>query len=362
MKKERLLYLIPHLQKSGPVEQLRSLIKNIDDNKYDVYIVTLFKERQNSLLSDFQNLGCRVIQLNCSYYNLIRQRYQLKKTIQKITPDIIHSNSVFTDIAVKGNSDNHKLVITQHNYIYEDLIPKYGRAAGTILALLEKKAILYADTVVACSNTLKNKYKKIINGDIVAIPNGIDIDEWNCSYKGKNELRNDLGIPENKHVFLSTGLLIKRKNPVLVIDAFLQSKCHDSVLVMLGDGDCFDECKKRAGSSSNIIFKGRVNNVKDYLFAADTFISASSSEGLPYAVMEAECTGIKMILSDIPQHYEVGAGEDIDYFDINNKQSLIQLLIDNSKHEERIKYNLDRISAKSMADGYMKLYESLAER
>ena len=54
--------------------------------------------------------------------------------------------------------------------------------------------------------------------------------------------------------------------------------------------------------------------VKDYLQAADIFISTAVSEGLPNTVLEALSSGLPCILSDIGPHREiieknVGAGK-----------------------------------------------------
>lgn len=65
--KYKILYVIPHLEKSGPVEQLRSLIKYLDREQYTPEIITLFKERENSNLFDFsKKLNVPVTQINGS--------------------------------------------------------------------------------------------------------------------------------------------------------------------------------------------------------------------------------------------------------------------------------------------------------
>lgn len=359
MEKIKILYLIPHLQRSGPVEQLKLLVENLNKKEYEIYIATMYEERNNSLIETFRHEVSSVIQLHCKYYNIAQQKKRLRKVIKNINPDIIHSNSVFTDIISCNNTLEHKLVITQHNYIYEDLIPQYGNFIGKLLCHFEKKAILNSDVVITCSNTLKDKYSKVIKKNMVAIPNGIDINQWSHIDSDIKSLKESLNLPLDKHIFLSTGLLIKRKDPQLIIDAFIQSHCNNSILVMLGDGDQSESCKKLAKDRTDIVFKGRVNNVKDYLFASDTFISASQSEGLPYAVMEAECTGIKMILSNIPQHHEVSKSNQINFFNVGNTKELISLIQENCKDNNRITYNINELSAEKMAEEYHRIYKSL---
>ena len=54
-----------------------------------------------------------------------------------------------------------------------------------------------------------------------------------------------------------------------------------------------------------IHFMGKRADVALFLQNSDVFVSASDSEGLPNAVLEALACGCSVILSDIPQHKEI---------------------------------------------------------
>jgi glycosyltransferase involved in cell wall biosynthesis len=75
------------------------------------------------------------------------------------------------------------------------------------------------------------------------------------------------------------------------------------MLIMLGDGKLREECQKY--SNENVLILGEVSNVNDYLNISDIFISASKSEGLPNAVLEAMAAQVMVILSDISPHKEI---------------------------------------------------------
>src|SRR5690625_7843892 len=74
---------------------------------------------------------------------------------------------------------------------------------------------------------------------------------------------------------------------------------------MLGGGELQSACKALAGQTNNILIKGAVANVAEYLQASDYFVSCSKAEGLPMAVIEALAWGLPCVLSDIPPHYEI---------------------------------------------------------
>src|SRR5690625_7535896 len=74
---------------------------------------------------------------------------------------------------------------------------------------------------------------------------------------------------------------------------------------MLGGGELQSACKALAGQTNNILIKGAVQNVAQYLQASDYFVSCSKAEGLPMAVIEALACGLPCLLSDISPHAEI---------------------------------------------------------
>lgn len=360
-KKYKIMYLIPHLEHTGPVSQLYGLIKYLNRDTFEPIIVTFYDERVNSLIDEFVKLHIKVYQIHSNHFKIFFQKYKVRKIIREINPDIIHSNSVFTDIiASKMKQESIPLILTLHNFIYEDLIHKYGHLIGRVLCFLEKKAICKADIVITCSKTLKNKYRKIIHRKYNAIQNGLEISKWKMKNRDKFQIRNKLGIPVDKFVFLSTGVLVRIKDPITIIAAFKNLKNEKAYLIMLGDGSVEKDCKKFANNNPNIKFTGCVNNVKDYLYAADVLVSASLSEGLPYAILEAEATGIKMILSDIPSHREVIQNniEDVFLFETQNIKQLTEAMcccyIEQNK--SKITYHMEQFTAQYMSSQFQKIY------
>ena len=359
--KKRILYLIPHLQNQGPVIQLLSLLRHLNFTEFEPTIATVFPERENSMLDQFANLGIRVACGNAGRWQILSQKEIIQKAIEQTEPDIIHSCSVITDSICASLKLHHPLMITLHNNIYEDVAVQYGKLIGGYLVKQEKKAISKATTVVPCSKTLGRQYRKIIHREYVPIPNGIETDQWmeRPALSGK-ELREKLKLPQDRFILLSTGKLIERKKPITVIEAFVSAKLQKAILVMLGDGDLADQCK--AAANEDVVFPGRVQNVKEYLYAADLLISASSAEGLPYAILEAECTGIRMILSDIPQHREAMGenAEKIRFFPVGNQEELKRLIrIEAGGGSYRNRYDTGRISAQAMAEKYMEEYRKM---
>ena len=131
-------------------------------------------------------------------------------------------------------------------------------------------------------------------------------------------------------------------------------------------GDRTEICRKISGCQKNILFTGQVNNISDYLAAADYYVSASDLEGMPNSVLEAMAAGLPAILSDIPPHVEIlshdmRAGR---LFSCKNTKELAQILnnIDNigENSGELATLLVQRnFTMQIMSNQYTELYEKL---
>jgi len=96
-------------------------------------------------------------------------------------------------------------------------------------------------------------------------------------------------LPDRK-IILSIGRFEPQKNMQLLIRSFAALKSIAYQLVILGDGTQKQECIdliKSLGIEDNVTASGFVDNVADYLHAADLYIMTSRYEGLPAVIFEA---------------------------------------------------------------------------
>ncbi len=357
---KKIVYLIPHLGNSGPVTHMYSLLRNLDPIRYNCKIITIYREQNNSMMKNFLQLGIEVIQLSCERKEILKARRLLKYMIWKLNPDIIHSESVITDILLYKLWFKMPIVTTAHNYPYDDLPLKYGKVIGRIMAKMEIESMKDMKYVISCSDSIYARFLKKLNKNICVIQNGLQFeDERQTSI---NVIRKKYHIPTDAIVFISTSTFVRRKNIEIAIEAFEKASPEKAYLIMLGTGDLLVGCKKKT-YLKKIIFVGEVNDVSSYLDEADVFISLSKSEGLPYGVLEAGFHGLTMILSNIPEHHEIieKIGK-IDYWiDLSNgEMETIKAIEDICKYS-RLKlkksYNMKKFEGKEMAKKYSKLYE-----
>ena len=305
--KIRILYVVSTLRQSGPTNQLLGIISNLDKSKYETQILTLSPEPGNSRINDFIDSGIKVSSLNLSRANFqLRGKRALMNYMTESTPDIIHTSGVRADTAVSKLNLVGKHCMTIRNYASDDYVAKFGNIVGKLAAASGINAMKRCNYVICCSNSLRDMYREILAQEIYVVQNGVDVKKFKPvnDLESKYELRDKLELPRDKVVFIAVGSLIKRKDPITMIQAFKAANVeNNAVFVLLGDGDLMEQCQDE--SDGNIIFKGNVKNVSDFLQASDICVSASESEGLPNSVLEAGRCGVDIILSDIPQHREV---------------------------------------------------------
>jgi glycosyltransferase involved in cell wall biosynthesis len=181
------------------------------------------------------------------------------------------------------------------------------------LALLP--ILLSFDRVVCCSYASLDSFpwilKRIGGRRLVAIPNGVDIQRVDVATSNVKPQKSAEGFR-----VVAANRLIALKNTDSLIRAFASVAGSEWHLQIMGDG-VMENAWKALASDLDIdhqaVFTGRVPRSTVYanLASADVFVSTSSGEGLPNAVMEAMTCRCPVILSDIPAHREI-VGDNLD--------------------------------------------------
>lgn len=364
-KKIKILYVVSTLIKCGPTNQLYGIIKNLDKQIFDINVLTLFKEDSNTEIDKFINYGIKVETLNLvkskNYYKVSKKliRYCNGKDI-----NIIHSCGLAADFStcfVKNTIH----ISSIRNYCYFDYISAFGKIFGYVMIMLNKWAIENTDYPICCSKSIMLMYKKHISKEMYYIQNGVDINKYYYNINEGDYFRKKLDLPLNKKIIIVSGSLTERKDPKFIIKAFkkineeVRKNCY---LIFIGKGQLYNECKKF--EDDQILFKGQVDNVVEYLKASDIYVSASKSEGLPNSVLEAAACGLELVLSDIPQHREIfEKDKDLaNFFKLNNSDEFTNKIkkVLNSENKKNISdYIIENFSSESNSKKYSIFYKDV---
>ncbi len=141
-----------------------------------------------------------------------------------------------------------------------------------------------------------------VESKVRLITNGIDIKRYSYSETVREEVRKELGIGKAFAV-CHVGRFETVKNHTFLLDVFhaVLKKQPSALLILAGDGRLFNEVKAKAealGIREKVRFLGVRNDVYRLFQAADCVVLPSLYEGFPVVTIEAQASGVPLVMSD----------------------------------------------------------------
>lgn len=301
----RVAYVISTLKRCGPVNVLFDIVNNLDVS-CEAVVFTLAPEPDGSRAEDFERIGVPVERVFDSRAQSMRGGGRaLGRAVARFAPDVVHVHGFRATLLCRDLP--YARIATVHNCIFEDYLTTYGRFRATWMARTEVSALKRFDAVVACSESNADYLRREYGLEVVAIRNGVDQAKYlPLAAAPREELRDRLGISPDTLALVATGGCSERKRTLSLVEAFssaLKETGADAELHVFGEGPEYSKCKSLG--LPRVHFHGFVADVVPWLQACDLFVSASASEGMPLAVLEAISCGLPALLSDIPPHREI---------------------------------------------------------
>lgn len=356
----RIVYMVSTLDRVGPTKQLLGLIAHLDTNLFEPIVVTLSSEPETTMCDRFEKIGVPIVSMKLGRFAwLLRGRTKLKELLKRLHPEILHTQGIRADRLALSSDRQIACVMTSRNFPPVDYVMKFGSVKGRVMAFLHLGAFrAKRANVVSCSYSIASQLSAV-GVDSHVIHNGVQF-----SVNGISDIRGQLPDPP---VLVVVGSLIARKNVGKIINAsriLAENVRHR--LVIVGDGILADSLKLVAGP--HVTFTGRVDQVDSILGDAACFLSASVSEGLPNAVLEALSLGVPCFLSDIPPHRELSRfyQEGVKLFDLLESDdvvasSIASYIACSSKFDSEAISNTtkEKFSSEIMSKSYQNLYKEL---
>ncbi len=224
---------------------------------------------------------------------------------------------------VKSYNPNAVLVIgwAYHSHLkliryFKNKIPVYFRGDSTLLD--EKHSLksalksiflkwVYSHINHAFYNGVNNKayFKKygLKENQLSFAPHAIDNERFSVSRANEaEELKQKSGIPTTATVILFAGKLEEKKDPALLLDAFIQINDPTLHIIFTGNGQLESSLKMKAGAYTNVHFIDFQNqsNMPVVYQACDLYCLPSKGPGESWglAVNEAMACGKAVLVSD----------------------------------------------------------------
>lgn len=359
-------FMISYVGPYGPPNVLYNIVKFLPKEKYNIFLFVIDKKNKKEDNIRFEELGVKVIELHLSKLELFF--FDIKK-LEKIIKDnnikIIHSHCLPSCILL-SKIKSCKKIATIHCNIREVFKMYKGKCYGKILEVIYLYCLKKMDLVVCCSESTKKQILEYFNFEMEFVRNGVDLKRYYLE-DSKIKLRKKLGLNENYKYFIGVGEFNENKKIFFMAEQFKKLNLKNCGLILLGNGDHSIENKIKDLNNKNIITPGKVNNVNEYLNAADYFVSASLYEGLPNSVLEACCAKLPLLLSDIAPHKEIISIDNKSgiLFKTNNgedfSKALKNILNKDSKEMSEASYSIveKHLNSEMMSLEYQNYYEKI---
>ena len=174
----------------------------------------------------------------------------------------------------------------------------YGLIRPFFNALVDCKI---APSTLAAEYTFGKKTVK--KGNVALLNNGVDLSIFRFDPVGRKQIRDEFNIDDDTVLLGHIGRFSRQKNHMFLIEVFAQYHRwnKNARLMLVGEGELKNEIEeliKRYHLEDVVIFTGVRRDIPQILSAMDVFVFPSFHEGMPNTVIEAQATGLPVVLAD----------------------------------------------------------------
>lgn len=333
-EKYKICYLETSQQIGGGQVGLLDILKNLDYDRFDPWIILQSKGPFYDKLQEIKNV--KICLTKFIYLpKKISEREQLpiyspfsvrilRQKLNEIQPHLVHSNHLNVGrYGSKAAFLNKVPNIVTFRCIYHKRKFNYGR-------FVENRILTYSDNVVF--NSIRGAEilkERSLKRNILSIINGVDLTKFSKSSPSTNVYQ-EFGIPENRKIFLLPARIYPDKGHQILIRAAAQLLITnpDLHIVFLGDEDHLfkgvkDQFNSEAidlGLSKNISWIKYTDNIVPFFKNAFCVVLPSFFEGCPRVLLESLAAGTPIIGSQIDGINEI-IKEGINGFGFKTKDS-----------------------------------------
>ena len=302
MQQIRILQYVGSLNIGGSQTMIMELYRNIDHKKIQFDFI-IDKPEDIYFKKEIEQLGGKVYVLP-NYTG--KNHFAYKKAWNEFFKEhkqykIIHSHIRSTASIVLKIAKKYGLITIAHSHNTSN-----GNGLSSLIKRIYQFKIRYvADYFFGCSKDsciwlFGNKISK--TNKCFVLNNSIHTDKFLYNDKVRNEVRNKFNL-NNKFVIGNVGRYAPVKNHTFLIDIFyeLQKKHQEAFLLLVGDESHVKQEIIRKISSlkidSKVLVLSNRNDVSELLQAMDVFVMPSLYEGLPVTLIEAQASGVPIVMS-----------------------------------------------------------------
>lgn len=328
---KKLLFLIPNLKHGGAEKVLVNLVNNLDPEKYDVTVQTLFDVgvhidslkphiRYRSVLP-FQFRG------NTTLFKLFSPRFLWKRMVKDRYDVAVSYLEGPTSRILGGCPDPDTKKIA---WVHIELNTPADAAIGFRSPAEAERIYNSFDQIVAVSKNVKDCFTRNLN-----ITTPVDVlyntnETEQIVQKAMEEPQNPAFAPNGEIAVCSVAKLTKTKgfDRLLNVHKRLLDEGYHHRIYILGIGEersALEQQMKRLGVEKSVTLLGFDKNPYQYVSRCHLYVCSSHREGFSTAVTEALVVGTPVVSTDCSGAKEL-LGEDNEYGIVveNNEEGIYE--------------------------------------
>lgn len=302
IKKIKITYVIPTLDRGGAERFFVDLIKNLDQEIFEPSL--LLYKKSGDWQKELDDLGVKVIVLKKEKSFDVVNFWKICRNLRSIKPDIVHTQLGGDIYGVLAASlvGVKKIISTEVNINLKET-KFYNKVKSFILK--------FSDKIIAVSEAVKADASKrygYSEKKAVVIFNGIEVENFPLLAL-KTLAERKLKTGKINCVFGTIGRLEEQKGHKYLIRAFKESKLTDAKLIIAGQGSLhrpLESLIKKLRLKTRVELRGAVR-ASEFFKEIDIFVFPSLWEGMGIVLVEAALSGRPVIFSDV-----LGANEVLD--------------------------------------------------
>jgi glycosyltransferase involved in cell wall biosynthesis len=342
--KIKILYFICGIKSGGVEEMLTNFCSNMDKSIME-FSVAYQHEPIAVCKEKLEKAGCKCYRIASKASHPLKNLLDTYHIIKEGKYDIVHAHMNLTNFIPLfcAKLCGVKIRIS-HSHTCEENKPLYYRIYASICRLLIRMFATHDFACGAAAGRYLYGAKKMRQGKVTVLPNGIDLHRFRFELDKRHEVRRKYGV-EGKKVIGHVGRFVPLKNHRFLLSVFnlVAQKEPDAILWLIGSGDLEDQLRAQVTAlhlEGRVVFMGSRSDISDLYKAMDVFVLPSLYEGFPIACVEAQAAGLPCLLSQTIEN-DVVLSDRVSFLPIGKGQESVwakEILAAGVPEEDRIQF------------------------